>query len=262
MEHLASKDGTRIAYERKGKGPPLVLVHGTDVDHTYWDPVAPRLERHFTVYAIDRRGRGGSGDTPPYAIQREFEDVAAMVESLPEEAFLLGHSYGALCSLETALLTTRIAKLILNEPPMYTTVDVSYPADTREKFLAYLDSGDAEKALVTLYEAGGTTPEELDLLRSRRSWTARLAAAPTVLREVDSVRSYSFDPSRFKSLHTPTLLLLGGRTAPVYRAAMETLRTSLPNSRLVVLAGQHHDAAVSAPELYVQEVLGFLAEVL
>ena len=127
MDHLVSKDGTNIAYERRGEGPPLVLVHGTGIDHTYWDPVAPELERLFTVYNVDRRGRGRSGDTAPYAIQREFEDVAALVEGIPQKAFLLGHSYGALCSLEAALLTTHIRKLILNEPPMYTTVKVEYP---------------------------------------------------------------------------------------------------------------------------------------
>ncbi len=120
MEHLVSRDGTRIAYERRGEGPPLVLVHGTGIDHTYRDPVAPGLERSFTVYSVDRRGRGRSGDTAPYAIEREFEDVAALVESIPARAFLLGHSYGALCSLEAALLTTRIRKMILIEPSMYT----------------------------------------------------------------------------------------------------------------------------------------------
>ena len=79
MEYLVSRDGTKIAYERRGEGPPLVLVHGTGIDHTYWDPVAPELERHFTVTSVDRRGRGRSGDTAPYAIEHEFEDVVALV---------------------------------------------------------------------------------------------------------------------------------------------------------------------------------------
>jgi PHP family Zn ribbon phosphoesterase len=73
-----------------------VLIHGTGIDHSYWDPVAPELGRHFTVYSVDRRGRGYSGDTAPYAIQREFEDVAAMVASIAGDVFLVGHSYGAL----------------------------------------------------------------------------------------------------------------------------------------------------------------------
>ncbi len=138
MNHVFSKDGTRIAYVRSGSGPPLVLVHGTGIDHQYWDLAAPRLEQHYTVYKVDRRGRGQSGDTEPYAIQREFEDVAAVVNSIPKQVFLVGHSYGALSSLEAALLTTNVAKMVLNEPPMYTTVKVYYPHDAPDRFMAYL----------------------------------------------------------------------------------------------------------------------------
>ena len=257
MEHLVSRDGTRIAYERRGEGPPLVLVHGTGIDHSYWDPVAPELERRFTVTSVDRRGRGRSGDTAPYAIQREFEDVVALIESIPGRVFLLGHSYGALCSLEAALLTPHIDKMILNEPPMYTTVKVEYPADAQEKIMAYFKAGKAEQALLALYEAGGTSAAELNLLRSQPNWQARILAAPTIPREFQSVRDYSFDPSRFKRMETPTLLLLGGDSAPVYKAAMETLHSSLPNNRLVILPGQPHDAAVTAPELYLREVIRF-----
>lgn len=257
MEHVVSRDGTRIAYERRGEGPSLVLVHGTGIDHTYWEPVQPGLERHFTLYLVDRRGRGDSGDTAPYAIRREFEDVAAMVESVPGRAFLLGHSYGALCSLEAALPMTPIAKMILNEPPMRTTVPVEYPAEVRERLLAYVAAGDPEKALVALYEVGGSSPEELAVLRSLSNWPARVAAVPTMLREIESVRDYAFEPSRFANMKTPTLLLVGGRTAAVYRAAIDELHASLPDSRLVVMPGQGHDAAITAPERYVNEVLRF-----
>ncbi|MGE5333910.1 MAG: alpha/beta fold hydrolase [Nitrososphaerota archaeon] len=258
MEHIVSQDGTRIAYERKGHGPPLVLIHGTGIDHSYWDLVAPELERHVTVYTIDRRGRGQSGDTEPYAIQREFEDVAAIVGSIAGDVFLVGHSYGALCSLEAALLTKNIGKMILNEPPMYTTVEVTFPADAAARVLDYARAGEWEKALVLLYEAGGMSAAELNMLRSLPSWHARVQAAPTMLREILSVREYAFDPARFKDLRTPVLLLVGGETDPVYTAAMEALHAALPNSRLVVLSGQPHDAALTAPDLFVQQVLRFL----
>ncbi len=212
MEYVISNDGTRIAYARSGEGPPLVLIHGTGIDHSYWDPVAPELGRHFTLYSVDRRGRGHSGDTAPYAIQREFEDVAAMVASIAGDVFLVGHSYGALCSLEAALLTTNIGKMILNEPPMYTTVEVTFPADAPAEILAYAGAGEWEKALVLLYEAGGTSEAELHRLRSLPSWHARIQAAPTMLREILSVREYAFDPVRFKNLKTPVLLLVGARS--------------------------------------------------
>src|SRR5262245_32171992 len=100
MQTIRSKDGTIIAVERSGMGPPLVLVHGTSADHTRWKPLLPRLEAHFTVCAVDRRGRGGSGDAPGYSITLEFDDIAAVIDALGEPALLLGHSYGAVCSLE------------------------------------------------------------------------------------------------------------------------------------------------------------------
>jgi pimeloyl-ACP methyl ester carboxylesterase len=260
MEYVVSKDGTRIAFVRRGEGPPLVLVHGTGIDHSYWDLVAPKLEQDFTVHSVDRRGRGQSGETAPYAIQREFEDVAAVVESIPEKVFLLGHSYGALCSLEAGLLARNIGKMILNEPPMYTTVEVSFPEGAPEKVLALLRAGESEKALVMIYGAGGMSASELSLLRSQPNWPARVRAAATIPREVLSVRGYSFKPARFKELKTPVLLLVGSETAPVYRVAMEALRTSLPDGRLVVLPGQRHEAAVTAPELYLRDVTGFFLE--
>jgi pimeloyl-ACP methyl ester carboxylesterase len=259
MRHVLSKDGTRIAYERSGMGPPLVLIHGTGIDHTYWTPLIPKLQQYFTVYTVDRRGRGQSGDTQPYAIQREFDDVAAVVDSIPGTVGLLGHSYGALCSLEASLRTTHIHKLALYEPPVYTTVEVSYPADIRDRFDALLKAGKAEEALLMLYEipAGETSTDELNLLRSLPSWQARVLAAHTIPREQISVKNYSFDPGRFRNLKTPTLFLLGSESIPFYKAATEALHASLPQSRLAILPKQRHEAVVTAPELFLREVIGF-----
>jgi pimeloyl-ACP methyl ester carboxylesterase len=161
------------------------------------------------------RGRGQSGDTAPYWIRREIEDFVNLIESIPGDVYLLGHSYGALCSLEASLLTNQIRKIVLNEPPMYTTVEVDYLADAADKFLALLEARGAEEALILLHEAGGTMTEELDLLRSLPNWQARVQAAPTLPREITSVRSYMSDPARFPGMTTPVLLLLGGATAPV-----------------------------------------------
>lgn len=254
---VTSKDGTRIACWRRGQGPPLVLVHGTGIDHTYWDAVSPELERNLTVYAMDRRGRGRSGDTEPYALEREFEDLEAVIDSVPGRIFLLGHSYGALCSLEAALTIRRVRKMVLNEPPMYTTVEVPVPDGVPEKALAALEAGQAEKALLLSFRAGGTSAAELERLRSHPSWPARVGAASTIPREYLGVKGYSFEASRFENLGTPALLLGGGATVPVYRAALEALGASLPNSRLVLLPGQGHDAALTAPGPYLKEVNGF-----
>lgn len=257
MKQVVSQDGTHIAYERSGMGPPLVLVHGTGIDHTYWTPLIPELERHFTVYALDRRGRGHSGDAEPYAIQREFEDVAALVDSIPETVGLFGHSYGAACSLEAALRTGHVHKLALYEPPIHTTVQVAYPPDILERFHALIRAGKAEEALLMTYETGETSTEELNLLRSQPNWQARISAAHTIPREVASVRNYSFDPGRFEELKLPTLLLLGSLSIPFYKAATEMLHASLSQSQLVLLPEQQHEAVVAAPDLVLREIIDF-----
>ncbi|MFB3888538.1 MAG: alpha/beta fold hydrolase [Candidatus Bathyarchaeia archaeon] len=257
MEHVISKDGTYIAYERSGAGPPLVLIHGTGIDHTYWASLTPKLAPYFTVYAVDRRGRGQSGDTEPYSIQREFEDVVALVDSIPGTVDLFGHSYGALCSLEAALLTKHIRKLALYEPPVYTTIDLSYPTDILDRFNNHLKAGNPEKALLMLYEIGQMSTDELDLLRSLPSWQARILSAGTIPRELVSVKKYYFDLGRFRNLKKPALFLLGSESSPFYKAATETLHASLPQSRIAVLPGQQHEAVLTAPELLLREVVSF-----
>lgn len=125
METVSSADSTLIAYERTGDGPPLVLVHGGAAgSHLDWQPVLPQLAEHFTVYAVDRRGRGGSGDAGEYELEREFEDVAAVVDAVAEPVRLLGHSFGAICSLEATLHTDNVSKLVLYEP--------AFPAEGRK----------------------------------------------------------------------------------------------------------------------------------
>jgi pimeloyl-ACP methyl ester carboxylesterase len=116
MEKVTSPDGTRIAYYRSGAGAPLILVPGTGAANPVaWTAVLPALEAHFSVYAVDRRGHGESGDSPTYAIEREFEDIAAVVDSIGGPVNLLGHSFGGLCALEAALLTPNLRKLVLYE---------------------------------------------------------------------------------------------------------------------------------------------------
>ncbi len=261
MYKITSKDGTPIAYEQSGKGPPLLIVHGSGIDHTYWETVTAQLERHFIVYAVDRRGRGQSGDTEPYAIQREFEDAATLINSIPEPVNMVGHSYGALCSLEAARLTQNIRKLVLYEPPIYTTIDIPYPPDAPEKFNAYIKAGDYEKALLLVYKIGHAPVHELDLQKAQPNWQARLSATPTLAREAFGARSYRFNPERFRDFETPTLLLVGGKTTPFYKVATEALHKALPCSRVAVLPEQGHEGVVTAPELFLREVLGFFLSI-
>jgi pimeloyl-ACP methyl ester carboxylesterase len=261
MEKTLSKDGTPIAYQRSGAGAPLVLVHGTGGAYARWAPILPALEKQFTVYAVDRRGRGESGEAQGYAIEREFEDIAAVVNSIGDGVNLLGHSFGAICSLEAALLTRHLRKLILYEPPLPVPGVPLYPDGVIDRLQALLDAGDRPGVLITfMREVVRMPPHELELFQSSPAFPARVAAAHTLPRELRAHEAYRFEPERFKKLNVPTRLLLGGDSPPFFKAAIEAANAALPNSRIVVLPGQQHIAMDTAPDLFVRELLAFLAE--
>ncbi|MBI4258687.1 MAG: alpha/beta hydrolase [Thaumarchaeota archaeon] len=257
LEKVRSKDGTLIAYERSGSGAPLVLVHGTGGDHTRWAPILPALERHFTVCTIDRRGRGQSGDSPEYSLEREFEDIAAVIDSIGGQVNLLGHSYGALCALEAALRTTHVRKLILYEPPI-PVGEPMYPHGARERLESLLATSGREAVLVAfLTEIVRMPSKEIELLCSSPAWAGRLAAAHTIPREFAEA-DYVLDSKRMSILKTPVLLLMGSESPQFLKAATSALSHVLPNCRIVVMQGQQHIAMNTAPELFVRHVVEFL----
>ena len=261
MEYVTSKDGIRIGYERSGEGPPLVLIHGAAADHTRWTSILPALEKHFTVYSVDRRGRGQSGDGNAYAIEREYEDVGAVVDSIPGPVNLLGHSYGAICSLGASLRTSNLRKLILYEPPIPIDVKENISTNAVDRMNAYLQVGEREKVLlIFLKEIVGIPQKEIKILRLFHNWSYRVAAAHTIPREEACAKAYILDPQKFSNMETQTLLLLGGDSPPFFRAAIETLKRSIPNSRIAMMPGQRHAAMETAPKLFLEEVIGFLAE--
>jgi pimeloyl-ACP methyl ester carboxylesterase len=256
-ETVVSADGTRIAVFRSGEGPPLVLVHGAAADHGRWAPVLPALEERFTVLAMDRRGRGRSADAEHYAIQREYEDVAAIVEWAGDRVDLLGHSHGGVCAVEAALLTDRIGKLVVYEAPMGF---LKSPPEVVDRLEALLEAGQRDELLaVFLHEVAGLPSDQIDLMRSLPAWEGRLAAAGTIPREERVTREYAFDPDRFRELRVPTLLLQGGESPAVFMQAAEALASTLPDCRIAVMPGQRHAAMDTGTELFSGEVLGFLA---
>lgn len=260
MEKVISHDGTPIAYHRRGSGPPLVLVHGSaSANPIAWTAVHLTLEEYFTVYAMDRRGRGESGDGPTYAIEREVEDIVAVVDSIGQPVNLLGHSFGALCVLEAALLTRNLRRLILYEPAIPLPDVVLYPEGVIDRLQALLDSGDREGVLTTLYREVVMIPaHEIEQLKASPAWPARVASAHTVLREAQAEEQYTFDAWRFKDFHTPTLLLLGGDSPQILKAATEIIDRALPDSQIAIMPGQQHTAMYTAPDLFLNEVLTFL----
>jgi len=258
MHAVASRDGTKIGYTRTGRGAPLVLVHGISADAERWAPVMPALEEHYTVYAMDRRGRGLSGDHAAYALEREFEDVAAVIDAIGEPTYLFGHSYGGLCALHALLLTKHVRKLVVYEP--YTPVVAASEASAITlRYEATAARGDRDAVVSSfLREIVQLSENEVRLMRAHPSWAARLAAAHTIPRELRAAEQFSFVPSRFEDIHLPIGMLVGGDSPDFLKDATTRLRSALPTSELVVLTGQRHAAMNTAPSLFVRELRALL----
>lgn len=261
MEKIRSKDDTLIAYERSGEGQPLVVVPGVLTSSRLW-PILPTLGEHFTVYAVDRRGHGDSVDAEHYAIEREFEDVAAVVDAVGSEVNLLGHSFGGHCVLGASLLTSNIRRLVVYETDapegMYSE---AMSAGLIDRFQTLVDAGDRVGAVTTfLREAFQMTPEEIEGAKRWPTFPAMVAAAHTFPREIRAVEAYQFETVRFKQMNVPTLLLLGEDSPHFAKAAMEKWHAILSDSRIVVLPGQGHMAHYTAPDLFIREVAAFVKD--
>lgn len=260
---MPSVDGTPIAVWTRGAGPPLVLVHGATLDHTTWELLLPHLDTSVTTHAIDRRGRGCSGDRPAYALAREHEDVAAVVDAVAEEwggpVDLLGHSFGGLVTLGAAARTARVRRLVLYEgwpaSPERRAARTEGLLPAVEQLLA---QGRREAALERFYrEAIGLSDEEVAGIRALPSWPARVAAAPTLGREIRAVRE-GVDRTLIRQVAAPTLLLVGAASPVALADDAHRLAAVLPAARVEVLSGQGHLAHRRAPALLAERVLAFL----
>lgn len=253
MSYVTSKDGTRIAYERVGNGPPVILIDGALCSRAFGPTcnIAELLKAHFTVYTYDRRGRGASGDTQPYAKAREVEDVVALIDAAGGAAFVFGQSSGAALALEVAASGARIPKLAIYEPPFmvddprYGDVD---HAPNLHALVAADDRGGAVKYFMRMVNV--PTPVIFMMQLMRGMWHKLKAVAHTLPYDMAVMGNWQI-PARFATLSTPTLAMNGGKTQTRLKRAVEQLVELLPNVRRQVLPGQTHNvsAAVLVPAL-------------
>jgi pimeloyl-ACP methyl ester carboxylesterase len=189
---------------------------------------------------MDRRAHGASGDTLPYTLQKEVEDVVAVVAAQPGPVFVLGHSFGAVCAFEAAFHTAKIARLALYEPP----VRLADHSPILARMEAMLRSGDREGALVTfMREIVLISPDEVAAMKGRPSWAGLLASVETSVRQDRVLSQYQFDPVRARTMTVPTLLMAGSKTAsPELKRSIDSLRETLPHATLHVFEGQEHNA--------------------
>ena len=259
MRTVSSADGTLIAYDLDGTGPPIVLVHGmTGSRSTSFAGLRPCLQDHLTVVPMDRRGRGDSGDRPDYAIEREFEDVLAVVNALDAPVLLFGHSFGAVCALGAAMQSDRVIGLILYEPWIAVEDESLYtPAQLRrfDEFLAADNREGLTKMLCS--EIVGIPPSDMEQLMAAPSWNERLAVAHTIPREARAEETYRLPADQARKSTIPVLLLLGSDSPPHARKVNTMLEKALPDARTVVLPGQHHAAMRKAPDLVAGAILDF-----
>jgi pimeloyl-ACP methyl ester carboxylesterase len=258
VEKVRSKDGTEIAYDRLGDGPALVLVGAAWNDRMSAAPLAQLLASEFSVYTYDRRGRGDSGDTPPYAVEREIEDLAAVIEAAGGSAYAFGVSSGASLALEATAAGAPIAKLAMYEPPYI--VDDSRPPipDDYIEHLERLVSEGKRNDVVSYFmtAAVGLPPEMAEPMAASPMANAMEPLAHTVAYDGRVMLRGGMSgkplPSRWtESVTVPTLVMDGGASPAWMRNAARALVGILPDVQYRTLEGQDHAAPpdVLAPEI-------------
>jgi pimeloyl-ACP methyl ester carboxylesterase len=232
------------------------MVHGAGSGRWGFDLVRPLLEPRFTVWAVDRRGRGDSGDGDGYSVECEFEDVASVVREAGDGAVLFGHSYGGLVSAGAGRLLDGLERLVLYEPPMG---GVLADEAWQERFEAHLAAGDPDAAeRLFLHDVGGYSHVEIDVLEGTPAWEKRLAAAPTVPRELRAERALAIEGLELDRLDVACLLLVGSESPDWARRSTDAFAAAIPGAGVRTLEGHGHGAAVSGPVLLAAELGRFL----
>lgn len=253
FETVASADGTTIAYERAGVGTPLILVGGAFSTRQSGYPLRAALESDFTVYVIDRRGRGDSSDVQPYAVEREVEDLTALVAVAGGGAGgvnVYGHSSGAVLALEAASRGLPIAKLAVYEPPYTFDPDHPEPADDNG-VLAALDAGDRDGAVEAFMRLTGMDDQAVAWARQAPFWPTMLEIAHTTAYDLALTADGRVPTERLAAIAAQTLVMDGGSSPAWAARAAEAVTAAIPGARRLTVEGQGHgaDPTVLAPLL-------------
>jgi pimeloyl-ACP methyl ester carboxylesterase len=242
LAFATSADGTRIAFEKIGSGPPLVIVGGALSHRDGGKPLAGKLADHFTVYTFDRRGRGDSGDTKPYAVAREIEDLGAVIEQAGDRAYVYGASSGAALALQaTAQLgPARVARLAVFDTP-YGQDERAFN-EQKEGVEKLVRDGEPGQAAEFFLSAIGTPPQALEGMKSSPEWDA--------IKKLDFTLTYDYAvlgdgnvPDTVKQISVPTLVMNGEKSLPFMNGAADRIAELVPNAQRQTLKGQAHQAA-------------------
>jgi pimeloyl-ACP methyl ester carboxylesterase len=262
MATVISRDGTRIEYDLQGDGPAVVLVDGALTHRGFGSMprLAGLLAKAFTVVSYDRRGRGESGDTPPYALEREVEDIAALIAETGNSASVYGISSGACLALEAALrLGAKVERLAMYEPP-YDSEDGAAQAwrEYAVRLASFIHEGRNGDAVDLFLRLVGTPADVIEGVRRSPVWKTLEAVAPTLVYDQAAVGEYRKVPTeRAAGLNIPVLVMNGTLSRPFMAHTAAALAAAIPNGRHVTLEGQRHDVD---PEILAPILLEFLKQ--
>jgi pimeloyl-ACP methyl ester carboxylesterase len=254
MKRLLSRDGTQIAYDQVGLGPVVILVLGALNSRKSGARLAKLLAPRFTVVSYDRRGRGDSTDTAPYAPQREVEDVAALIDKAGEPVCVYGHSSGAALALEAAIkLHKLLKKLAVYEAPYSLGRDASKAAKEYDRQLKkLLATGRKADAVALFVQNVGVSDKQIQAMKRLPMWRGLVTLAPTLAYDSEVLgKGHSLPAARLALIGIPTLVMHGGAGAPSMRDAAQAISKAIPNAQLRSLPGQTHGVSpkVLAPVL-------------
>lgn len=246
METVRSKDGTLIAFDSVGKGPVVILVSGAFIDrsHNFNVELSKFLSAKFSVINYDRRGRGNSGNTTPYAVQREIEDLEALIRLAGGSAYVLGVSSGAVLAMQAVKFGLPIAKLALFEPPFMVNEADRPPVDHEQQLNRFIAAGQRVEATKYFMTKVMGMPAIVPLLmRLTPYWPRSVALAHTLPYESAIMRDFSLPEDLLVEIQVPTLVLGGSKSARPLRDAVWAVAEKIPNAEGQLLEGQAHNIA-------------------
>jgi len=243
MRSATSADGTEIAFDQTGQGPPVILVVGAFNDRSMGAPLATALESQLTVLNYDRRGRGASGDTQPYAVEREVEDLDALIREAGGAAHVFGYSSGAILALEGAARGLNITKLALYEPPFIVGDDIPPPPKDIAGQLARLVASGRRGEAVELFQTKIVRIPEQVVAQFRQApfRPALEAMSHTLVYEASILGDQELPMAQLRSIRMPTLVVYGGDSPAFLGNSAKALAKALPDGHVRALDGQTHD---------------------
>jgi pimeloyl-ACP methyl ester carboxylesterase len=249
MNTARSKDGTILTYDVYGSGQPLIYITGASCFRTF-QPVVNDVKvfgKEFTVYNYDRRGRGDSGDTQPYSIEREIDDLEAMIDSAGGKAFLYGHSSGAVLALEAALkLENKVEKIVIYDPPyVHTETEKEKYKKLADTVYSHLSKKETKRAMKAFLSGIGMPKLFVWFLPIFPGWKTMHSLAPTLAYDIELTKD--FPPlERFKNIKIPTLVLIGGKSPESMQTVGPQIAESIPDADFEKIFGQDHMVSAKA----------------